>query len=92
METLVSSWRRVWNLTPEAMPIGIVTLAGGTDEGQPFSMANMRYAQTGNQGYLPSERMPFTFSALAHDLGDPCGQSADNGFPSPGDGRCCSTN
>ena len=36
------------------LPIGVVTLAGGTDEGQPFNMAAMRMAQTGNRGFLPT--------------------------------------
>jgi hypothetical protein len=92
MKALVDSWREAWGVSdqPSRLPVGIVTLAGGTDEGQPYSMANMRYAQTSNQGFLPSPEMPFTFAAQAHDLGDPCSQMGDDGFPSGGDGRCCS--
>ena len=48
METLVSAWRTAFNATSEELPFGIVTLAGGSDEGQPYNMAAMRYAQTGN--------------------------------------------
>ncbi len=55
-----------------------------------YNMAAMRYAQTGNQGWLPSTSMPNTFAAQAFDLGDPCGQQSESGFPSGGDGRCCS--
>lgn len=90
METLVSAWRTAFNATSEELPFGIVTLAGGSDEGQPYNMAAMRYAQTGNQGWLPSDSMPNTFAAQAFDLGDPCGQQAESGFRSGGDGRCCS--
>jgi hypothetical protein len=53
-------------------------------------MAAMRYAQTGNQGWLPSPAMANTFAAQAFDLGDPCGQQSESGFHSGGDGRCCS--
>jgi hypothetical protein len=74
MKALVDSWREAWGVSdqPSRLPVGIVTLAGGTDEGQPYSMANMRYAQTSNQGFLPSPEMPFTFAAQAHDLNYPC--------------------
>ena len=65
---LVKDWRSAFG---KAFPFGIVTLACGTDEGQPYNMAAMRYAQTSNQGFLPSKTMPGTFSANAFDLGDP---------------------
>ena len=84
------AWRAAWNVSADELPFGIVTLAGGSDEGQPYNMGAMRYAQTGNQGWLPSAAMPNTFAAQAFDLGDPCGQEAESGFPSGGDGRCCS--
>ena len=57
------AWRAAWNVSAEELPFGIVTLAGGSDEGQPYNMGAMRYAQTGNQGWLPSAAMPNTFAA-----------------------------
>merc|ERR1719272_197757 len=81
IEALVDDWRTAFGVrdAPHSLPFGVVTLAGGTDEGQPYNMPSMRYAQTGNQGFLPSKNMPFTFSAAAHDLGDPCSQLGDDG-------------
>jgi hypothetical protein len=40
----------------------------------------MRYAQTGNTGYLPNEALPLTFSAQAYDLGDPCSNMDNAGY------------
>lgn len=92
IEALVNGWRAAFHAEHASppLPFGVVTLAGGTDEGQPYNMPSMRYAQTANQGYLPSPNMPGTFSAAAHDLGDPCSQLQDDGYGQPGDGRCCS--
>ena len=53
LAAMVAGWRAAWGVgTPEELPVGVVTLAGGTDEGQPWSMPAMRYAQTGNRGTL----------------------------------------
>jgi hypothetical protein len=46
METLVSSWRKVWSATPGTTaplaPFGIVSLADGTDEGFALNMRQFR--------------------------------------------------
>jgi len=67
------------NTTSPDTPFGLVTLAAGTDEGHGDNMAPFRWAQMGNYDYLPNPvcgdsdfcGMTNTFSALAHDLGDP---------------------
>ena len=91
LAAMLEGWRVAWRVkSPAELPVGVVTLAGGTDEGQPYSMPSMRYAQTGNRGFLPAPGLPATFMAQAFDLGDPCSQMSEDGFPSGGDGRCCS--
>ena len=75
MQTLVSSWRRVWSATPGTTdplaPFGVASLADGTDESFGVNMRMFRWAQTANYGALPNEAMPRTFLADAFDLGDP---------------------
>ena len=91
MENLVTSWRENWSVEPlttdKDFPFGIVTLAGGTSEGNGNSMGAFRYAQSGNTGYgwSPSSKqvrgvdggagagqLPNVFTAQAFDTGDPC--------------------
>jgi hypothetical protein len=38
MEAMVEAWRTAWNSSAEEFPFGIVTLAGGSDEGQPYPL------------------------------------------------------
>ena len=81
MENLVTTWREHWSAEPGTskpdFPFGIVTLAGGTSEGNGNSMGAFRYAQSGNTGYGWSSDgagagLPNTFTAQAFDAGDPC--------------------
>lgn len=90
MENLVNTWRENWSVVPgtsaKDFPFGIVTLAGGTSEGNSNSMGAFRYAQSGNTGYgwSPSSsgvggsaggsagQLPNVFTAQAFDTGDPC--------------------
>lgn len=58
--------------TPADFPFGIVSLAGGTSEGNQVNMGAFRYAQSLNAGVLPKKAMQNTFIAQAFDAGDPC--------------------
>ena len=78
MENLVNTWREAWSAEPETtpsdFPFGLVSLAGGTSEGNGNSMGAFRYAQTGNTGFGWDMQgsVPNTFVAQAFDTGDPC--------------------
>ena len=97
MQTLVSSWRKVWSATPGTTdplaPFGIASLADGTDEGFGVNMRAFRWAQTANYGHLPNKAMPRTFLADSFDLGDPwhTPNCATNGTfgGAPFDGQHC---
>jgi len=65
-----SDWNRLSGTTDPNFPVGVVTLAQGTDEAGP-DMAGMRWAQTLNYGYFPNPECTTCFSAQAYDLGDP---------------------
>jgi hypothetical protein len=75
MQTLVSSWRKVWSLvqgtTDPNFPFGVVTLADGTSEGRGGAMRGFRWAQTANYGTAPNAVMGNVFVAEAYDIGDP---------------------
>jgi len=77
-KNLVQTWRQQWSITPSTtfkmFPIGIVSLAAGTSEGNSMNMANFRLAQTASYGILPGpdgSGMENTFIAQAYDAGDP---------------------
>ena len=73
MDNLIRTWRAAWSVvpgtTPADFPFGLVSLAGGTSEGNGENMGAFRYAQTGNTGYLGANNL---FVAQAYDAGDPC--------------------
>lgn len=75
MQTLVSSWRKVWSLVPgttdAGFPFGVVTLADGTSEGRGGAMRGFRWAQTANYGTAPNPAMGNVFVAEGYDIGDP---------------------
>jgi hypothetical protein len=60
MKQMVESWRAAWapTRTDPSFPFGIVSLAGGTSEGNPWAMPAFRNAQTAGGGLLPSPTMP----------------------------------
>ena len=75
MKNLVQTWREIWSAssaTAADFPFGIVSLAGGTSEGNGQNMGSFRYAQSFNAGVLPTREMKNTFLAQAFDAGDPC--------------------
>ena len=81
--SMINDWRLQWSLysdTSPMFPFGIVQLAawGETNNNNTCgndisctSVAILRYAQTGNYGYLPNPEMINTFFATAVDLGSP---------------------
>ena len=87
MKALVDSYRAAWSVVPGTtdplFPIGIVTIADGSEEGWGYSFAQLHWAQTGSYGTLPNEVMPNTFLGDAWDAGDPWSMNdcADN--------QCC---
>ena len=72
---IVELWRQVWSAVPGTTDplasFGIVSLAAGGAEGHQPHMSHFRWAQTGNYGVLPNEKMPNTYLAHAYDIGDP---------------------
>ena len=76
MKNLIETWRSGWSAeagtTDATFPFGLVSLAGGTSEGHAPNMGAFRFAQTGNTGVLPNDKLPGTFAAQAFDTGDPC--------------------
>ena len=76
MKTLIESWRKGWSVVPGTtdanFPFGLVTLAGGTSEGNGVNMGAFRYAQTGNTGGPSFGGLANTFIAAGHDAADPC--------------------
>ena len=72
---IVELWRQVWSAvsgtTNPLASFGIVSLAAGGAEGHQPHMSHFRWAQTGNYGVLPNEKMPNTYLAHAYDIGDP---------------------
>jgi hypothetical protein len=62
MPTLIEAWRRLWSVEPDTTPadgvFGLVTLAAGTDEGNPSKMSAFRWSQTANYGVAPNPKMP----------------------------------
>ena len=90
LSSMISDWRLQWSLRSETdalFPFGVVQLSVWNDEknitcgddmnDQNYAVAVVRYAQTGNYGYLPNPLMPNTFLATAIDLGDPNGPAGD---------------
>eukprot|EP01062_Namystynia_karyoxenos_P063041 TRINITY_DN5586_c1_g1_i8.p1 TRINITY_DN5586_c1_g1~~TRINITY_DN5586_c1_g1_i8.p1 ORF type:complete len:836 (+),score=174.70 TRINITY_DN5586_c1_g1_i8:78-2585(+) len=75
LAAMVREWRGAWSAqhgtTDPLAPFGVVTLAGGTSEGNGEHMAAFRWSQTGNYGHLPSPALPNTFLAQVYDLSDP---------------------
>lgn len=86
----ILGFSRWWSESSDTKTLhfGVVTLAGGSDEGLPYSMGSMRYAQGGNTGYLPNDRFPNTFIAQAYDIGDPCTDTSTFGFHQQGSNVC----
>eukprot|EP01084_Bolivina_argentea_P298717 514820_1 len=67
---MLKQWRKIWSAD---VPFGLVSLAGGTDEGHQATMGQFRWAQMANLDYLPNYEMSNTFVALGHDMGEPWG-------------------
>lgn len=75
MKNLIDTWRQIWSTssdTSSEFPFGIVSLAGGTSEGNAQNMGALRYAQSLNAGVLPTKDIRNVFVAQAYDAGDPC--------------------
>ena len=76
VKNLIETWRSGWSAeagtTDATFPFGLVSLAGGTSEGHAPNMGAFRFAQTGNTGVLPNDKLPGTLVAQAFDTGDPC--------------------
>ena len=74
MKALVDSYRAAWSVVPGTtdplFPIGVVTIADGSEEGWGYSFAQLHWAQTGSYGTLPNAAMPNTFLGDAWDAGD----------------------
>jgi sialate O-acetylesterase len=74
MALLIKSWREIWAVgtsTAAAFPFGLVSLAGGTSEGNEANIGAFRWAQTANYGIMPNPAMPNAFVAQAFDAGEP---------------------
>eukprot|EP01084_Bolivina_argentea_P283290 485116_1 len=88
LKAMINDWRLQWSLksdTDVLFPFGIVQLSVWNDE-QNITCADnvtctaaavVRYAQTGNYGYVPNSDMINIFFATAIDLGDPNGPAGD---------------
>ena len=67
-KAMLDAWRSAWsvepNTTPADFPFGIVVLA--SEEGD-CGHGAFRWAQTGNNGVLPSNELPNTFAAQGFD-------------------------
>ncbi|KAL5470809.1 hypothetical protein EMCRGX_G028834 [Ephydatia muelleri] len=74
---LIADWRAKWydstnKKTSKVFPFGFVQLAGyGTSNATVGHFPDIRWAQTGNRGFVPNTLMPNVFMAVATDLGDP---------------------
>ena len=73
-KAMLDAWRSAWstepNTTPADFPFGLVVLA--SEEGD-CGHGAFRWAQTGNNGVLPSNELPNTFAAQGFDAQDPVG-------------------
>ncbi len=84
LTSMVRDWREKWSLksdTSTDVPFGILQIASsgsvdgticGNNEGC-AATGTLRWAQTGNYGYLPNPSLPNTFGASSADLGEPSG-------------------
>eukprot|EP01084_Bolivina_argentea_P115747 205780_1 len=84
-KAMISDWRLKWNQysnTSITFPFGSVQISvwGDTSNvtcgtssawNECIGAAQVRWAQTGNMGYLPNKELPNVFMAVATDLGDP---------------------
>lgn len=75
-KAMLDAWRTVWSTEPGTtapdFPFGLVVLA--SEEGECGAGA-FRWAQTGNNGVLPSQELPNTFAAQGFDAQDPVGDA-----------------
>eukprot|EP01084_Bolivina_argentea_P089148 160913_1 len=86
---MISDWRLKWSIRSETsnnFPFGFVQISVWDDHnnntcGNTFSQCIgvpiVRWAQTGNLGYLPNAELPNVFGAISMDLGDPTSPYGD---------------
>ncbi|EPQ13541.1 Sialate O-acetylesterase [Myotis brandtii] len=73
---LIEDWRQTFHLgsegqTERLFPFGFVQLSAVlSDEDSDDRFPQIRWHQTADVGYVPNQRMPNTFMAVAMDLGD----------------------
>jgi hypothetical protein len=75
MKALVTSYREAWSVVPGTtdpqFPIGVVSIADGSEEGWGYTFSGLHWAQTASHGTLPNADMPNVFGGDAWDAGDP---------------------
>lgn len=73
---MIASWRKAWSLNMgmnQNFPFGLVSLAGGTSEGNSNTMGAFRRSQVAGYLIAPNHAMPHTFVAQGFDAGEPWG-------------------
>lgn len=87
---MVAAWRRVWSQrtageTDPDFAFGFVQLSVWGDSRNPPHpdeyVAQVRWGQTANVGYVPNARLPNVFMATAIDLGATMGGCGHDSFP-----------
>mmetsp|Transcript_43032 Transcript_43032/g.52883 ORF Transcript_43032/g.52883 Transcript_43032/m.52883 type:complete len:234 (+) Transcript_43032:1-702(+) len=88
---MINDWRLKWNMysnTSDMFPFGFVQISVWNDHNngscasddkwtQCIGAPQVRYAQTGNLGYLPNHLLPNVYMAISYDLGDPSSPQGD---------------